>query len=70
MENKFKAMIERGYVKYSDFNAVGDGIHDDSEALYETHVFANENGLDVFADEGKIYYVHSYDKPHHLYRQV
>ena len=63
MENKFKAMIERGYVKYSDFNAVGDGIHDDSEALYEAHVFANENGLDVFADEGKTYYVHSYDKP-------
>lgn len=62
MENKFKAIIERGFVKYSDFNAVGDGVHDDSEALYEAHVFANENGLDVFADEGKTYYVHSYDK--------
>ena len=63
MENRFKNIIERGFVKYSDFNSYGDGKHEDYNALYETHVFANEHGLDVFADEGAVYYIHTFKEP-------
>ncbi len=61
MENNFESMIKRGYVKYSDFGAVGDGINNDHAAIYEAHVFANEHGLNVFADEGAVYYIHTFE---------
>ena len=61
MENNFEFMIERGYVKYSDFGAVGDGVNNDHAAIYNAHVFANEHGLDVFADEGAVYYIHTFE---------
>lgn len=56
-------MLERGYVRYSDFGAVGNGKADDYAALYAAHEFANEHSLDVFADEGAVYYVHVFEKP-------
>ena len=56
MDKKFEDIIKRGYVLYSDFGAVGDGISEDYESLYNAHVFANEHGLDVRADNGKTYY--------------
>ena len=62
MQEKEKSLIERGYVKYSDFGAVGDGITNDHTAIYNAHVFANEHGLDVFADKGAIYYIHTFEK--------
>lgn len=57
-----KVIIERGYVKYSDFGAVGDAIHDDWEEIVAAHDFANEHGLPVYADEGYTYYVHDFTR--------
>lgn len=62
MEKNFKEIIQRGFVKYSDFGAVGDGASEDFDAIYNAHVFANEYGLDVFSDEGAVYYIHDFDK--------
>ena len=56
-------ILKRGFVKYSDFGAVGDGKADDYAHLAAAHEFANEHGLDVFADEGAAYYVHVFEKP-------
>jgi hypothetical protein len=55
-------LIKRGYVKYSDFGAKGDGVSDDYNALFAAHEFANAHGLDVFADEGAVYYIHVFEK--------
>ena len=38
---------DKRYAYYSDFGAKGDGVTDDFDALYNTHVYANENGLEV-----------------------
>ena len=40
----FKA---RGFVTYEDFDALGDGQHDDQEALAKAHAFANQHNLPV-----------------------
>lgn len=50
----FKA---RGWVRYSDFGARGDGKTDDMDAIAGTHAFANQQGLPVKADEGMTYYI-------------
>ncbi len=50
------------YVTYEDFGAVGDGKADDFEAIVKTHEYANENGLNVFADETATYYIGGADK--------
>ncbi len=44
-------------VKYSDFGAKGDGKTDDFDAIYNTHVFANQCGQKVVADSGAKYYI-------------
>lgn len=62
MEKNFDKIIQRGFVKYSDFGAVGDGVNDDFESLFSAHEFANEHSLDVSADEGAVYYIHDFDK--------
>lgn len=51
---QFKA---RGFVRYSDFGAKGDGKTDDIDAIAATHAFANQQGLSVKADEGASYYI-------------
>lgn len=48
---------EKKIVNYRDFGAVGDGVTDDFSAIYNAHVFANENGLDVYASDGDVYYI-------------
>src|SRR5690606_13453080 len=50
----FKAM---GWVRYSNFGAVGDGKTDDMDAIAATHAFANLHALRVKADEGFTYYI-------------
>lgn len=45
------------YVTYEDFGAKGDGETDDLRAIVNTHEYANENGLSVFADETATYYI-------------
>jgi hypothetical protein len=51
---KFKA---NGFVRYSDFGAMGDGKTDDIDAIAATHAFANQEELPVKADEGATYYI-------------
>jgi hypothetical protein len=46
-----------GFVRYSDFGAVGDGKNDDIEAIAATHDYANKNNLSVKADKGATYYI-------------
>lgn len=45
------------YVTYEDFGAVGDGKADDFDAIVNTHEYATENGLSVFACETATYYI-------------
>jgi len=52
--HKFK---NRGWVRYSDFGARGDGKTDDIDAIAATHAVANQYGLPVKADEGASYYI-------------
>jgi hypothetical protein len=51
---KFKA---NGFVRYSDFGAIGDGTTDDIDAIAATHTFANLHSLLVKADKGATYYI-------------
>lgn len=52
----------RGFVRYSDFGARGDGKADDMDAIVRTHMFANEHGLNVKADKGATYYIGGRDR--------
>ncbi|MEX0330068.1 MAG: hypothetical protein AB3N64_01475 [Puniceicoccaceae bacterium] len=52
--DKFRA---RGFVRYSDLGAVGDGKTDDIDAIAATHALANLHGLKVKADSGATYYI-------------
>lgn len=56
-DQEMHAFINRGYVRYSDFGAIGDGATDDMPAIVATHDFANEHALPVRADEGFAYYI-------------
>lgn len=51
---EFKA---RGFVRYSDFGARGDGKTDDIDAIAAAHAFANQHHLPVKADQGATYYI-------------
>jgi hypothetical protein len=51
---KFKS---KGFVRYSNFGASGDGETDDMDAIVAAHAFANEHGLSVKADKGATYYI-------------
>ena len=44
-------------VTYESFGAVGDGVTDDMAAICAAHEYANENGLDVRANDGATYYI-------------
>lgn len=48
---------------YSSFGAVGDGSTDDFDAIRSAHEYANENGLTVYADEGKTFYLGQHIDP-------
>ena len=50
-------MEEKKIVYYSEFGAVGDGVHEDFEAIKKCHEYANENGCTVYADKGAKYYI-------------
>lgn len=56
---KFKA---RGYVRYSEFGARGNGTTDDIDAIAAAHAFANQHGLSVKADDGATYYIGGKDR--------
>lgn len=50
--------MNKNFVNYLDFGAVGDGVTDDFAAIYKAHEYANENGLPVVIDDGRTYYIH------------
>ena len=49
--------MEKKYLTYEQFGAIGDGSHDDLEAIVATHAEANEKGLAVKARDGAVYYI-------------
>ena len=49
--------MEKKYVSYEDFGAVGDGKTDDFEAIAAAHAYANENALIVKAKSDATYYI-------------
>lgn len=53
----FRKIKSKGFVRYSDFGATGDGKTDDLDAIAATHAFANEHGFPVKTDEGATYYI-------------
>jgi len=44
-------------LRYEDYGAVGDGIHDDQAAIAAAHSAANKAGLPVRIEGGKTYYI-------------
>ena len=50
--------MNKSFVTYADFGAKADGVTDDFAAIYAAHEYANENGLPVIIDDGKVYYIH------------
>jgi len=48
------------YVSYEDFGARCDGVYDDFIAIRNAHIFANKNGCEVRATEGKTYHIFKY----------
>lgn len=49
--------MEKNFVCYEDFGAVGDGVADDFAAIYKAHEYANEHKLSVLGTPGKTYYI-------------
>ena len=58
-EQTVNTVMNTGALCYDDFGAKGDGVTNDYEAIYRTHVKANECGLTVVATAGKTYYLES-----------
>lgn len=52
-----RAIKNQGHVRYSDLGAKGDGKSDDMDAIAATHALANQEGLQVKADDGYTYYI-------------
>ena len=48
---------EKSYVTYEDFGAIGDGCHDDMEAIVACHDYANAHRLEVRASDTATYYI-------------
>ncbi len=49
--------MNKSFVSYSDFGAIGDGVTNDFFALKAAHEYANENGLPVRAEADKTYLI-------------
>ena len=63
INKSFEKTYPVNVVYYSQFGAVGDGITDDYQAMYNAHVFANECGQKVMGDGANYrYYVHEFSK--------
>jgi hypothetical protein len=58
-DHKFKS---RGFVRYTNFGASGDGETDDMDAIAAAHAYANQRGLPVKADKGATYYIGRKDR--------
>jgi hypothetical protein len=60
-DEKLQGFINRGYLRYAEFGATGNGVTDDMPAIVAAHDYANEHGLSVKADEGAAYYIGGMD---------
>lgn len=49
--------MEKTFVTYEEFGAVGDGVHDDMGAIAQCHAYANAHGLSVRAKDDAHYYI-------------
>ena len=49
--------MEQNYVTYEEFGAIGDGVHDDMQAIADCHAYANARGLPVRARQDAHYYI-------------
>lgn len=52
-----RKLKDRGWVRYSDLGAKGNGKTDDMDAIAATHTFANQHALLVKADKGATYFI-------------
>ncbi len=50
-------MSDKIFVNYEDFGAIGDGAHDDFDAIAAAHAYANEHGLEVKTKSDATYYI-------------
>lgn len=50
------------YLTYEEFGAIGDGVHDDFDAIIACHNKANEMGIPVKANDNAEYYIGGADK--------
>ncbi|MBQ8642240.1 MAG: hypothetical protein IJ480_08490 [Clostridia bacterium] len=57
MDTDYRFTYDVSTVFYKDFGAVGDGVTNDIEAIYNAHEYANSRGLPVKAEEGATYYI-------------
>lgn len=55
--NLVAELITIDRVNYKQFGAKGDGVTNDYQYLYNTHVFANKNNLKVYGNPKDIYYI-------------
>ena len=55
-------MENKKFLNYEDFGAIGDGKHDDIDAIIACHNEANKLGLPVKTNDGATYYVGGADK--------
>ena len=49
--------MEQKFVTYEEFGAIGDGAHDDMQAIAQCHAYANAQGLPVRARQDANYYI-------------
>ena len=60
ISKSFEKTYPVNVVYYAQFGAVGDGVAEDFEAIYNTHMFANEGGQKVMGDgPDAVYYIHA-----------
>jgi hypothetical protein len=57
-----QAWKARGFVRYADLGAKGDGKADDMDAIAAAHAVANRHGLPVKADDAATYYIGGGDR--------
>lgn len=62
--------MEKKYLCYEDFGAIGDGITDDFDAIIACHEEANRSGIPVKTLDGARYYIGGADKTAHVRTDV
>lgn len=58
------------FITYEQFGAVGDGVTDDSKAIFDAHEAANRSGRPVKADGSKTYLIRNPEKPARIQTDV